>query len=79
MLLYKLYRKYKLLFVTSEISLFMFSNFWVSSKLVSYEREFKYAILPLLTARTQQGAAMLAIENNNNVTQSFQNKMSICF
>jgi len=45
---------------------------------VSYEREFTSAVLPLLTATTQQDAAMLAIENNA-VTESFQSKMCICF
>jgi hypothetical protein len=78
MFLYELYGKYKLLFVTSEISLFMFSNFRVSSNLVSYEREFTSAILPILTATTQPDAAMLAIENNT-ATENFQSKMCICF
>jgi hypothetical protein len=76
--LYELYGKYKLLFVTSEINLFMFSNFWGASNTVSYEREFTSAILRLLTATTQQAAAKLAIENYS-VTESFQTQMCICF
>jgi len=41
---------------------------------VSYEGEFTSAILPLLTATTQQDAGMPAVENNT-VTESFQSKM----